>query len=111
MDYFFYCRARPDMDSLADERTEAHWHYTRGALNTVDIKTHALRRAVSNHRDVMPLIVVDHEQPATGGRIVDTPNHIGLPQMSAAGVPRKSFHGAIGHQPDREIGRLWISGE
>jgi uncharacterized protein len=27
MDYFFYCRARPDMDALADERTEAHWAY------------------------------------------------------------------------------------
>jgi uncharacterized protein len=27
MDYFFYCRARPDMDSLADERTKAHWAY------------------------------------------------------------------------------------
>jgi uncharacterized protein len=27
MDYFFYCRAKPDMDALADERTEAHWAY------------------------------------------------------------------------------------
>jgi uncharacterized protein YciI len=25
MDYFFYCRARPDVDAMADERTEAHW--------------------------------------------------------------------------------------
>jgi uncharacterized protein YciI len=27
MDYFFYCRARPDTEALADERTEAHWAY------------------------------------------------------------------------------------
>ena len=27
MDYFFYCRARPDMEALADECTEAHWAY------------------------------------------------------------------------------------
>jgi len=27
MDYFFYCRARPDMEALADERTEAHWAF------------------------------------------------------------------------------------
>ena len=27
MDYFFYCRAKPDTEALADERTEAHWAY------------------------------------------------------------------------------------
>jgi uncharacterized protein YciI len=27
MDYFFYCRAKPDMDAMADERTEAHWSF------------------------------------------------------------------------------------
>jgi uncharacterized protein YciI len=27
MDFFFYCRARPDTEALADERTEAHWAY------------------------------------------------------------------------------------
>jgi uncharacterized protein YciI len=27
MDYFFYCRARPNTEALADERTEAHWAY------------------------------------------------------------------------------------
>jgi uncharacterized protein len=27
MDYFFYCGAKPDMDALADERTEAHWSF------------------------------------------------------------------------------------
>ncbi|HEY7093220.1 MAG TPA: YciI family protein [Ktedonobacterales bacterium] len=25
MDYFFYCRAKPNTEALADERTEAHW--------------------------------------------------------------------------------------
>jgi hypothetical protein len=27
MDYFFYCRAKPNTEALADERTEAHWAY------------------------------------------------------------------------------------
>jgi uncharacterized protein YciI len=27
LDYFFYCRARPDRDALADKRTEAHWAF------------------------------------------------------------------------------------
>jgi uncharacterized protein len=27
MDYFFYCRARPNTEALTDERTEAHWAY------------------------------------------------------------------------------------
>jgi uncharacterized protein len=27
MDHFFYCRARPDIEALAEERTEAHWAY------------------------------------------------------------------------------------
>lgn len=27
MDYFFYCRARPDTEALADEHTEAHWAF------------------------------------------------------------------------------------
>lgn len=27
MDYVFYCRARPNSEALADERTEAHWAF------------------------------------------------------------------------------------
>jgi uncharacterized protein YciI len=27
MDYFFYCRAKPNTEALADERTEAHWSF------------------------------------------------------------------------------------
>jgi uncharacterized protein YciI len=27
VDYFFYCRARPDMDALADAHTETHWAF------------------------------------------------------------------------------------
>ena len=27
MDYFFYCRAKPGAEALADERTAAHWAY------------------------------------------------------------------------------------
>ncbi|HEY7020308.1 MAG TPA: YciI family protein [Ktedonobacterales bacterium] len=27
MDYFFYCRAKPNTEALADERTEAHWAF------------------------------------------------------------------------------------
>ena len=27
MDYFFYCRAKPDTEALAEEHTEAHWAF------------------------------------------------------------------------------------